>query len=255
MRVQTGDNVGIGGFIITGTVPKHVLLRAIGPSLTQFGVPGALADPALELHGPGAFVTITDDNWRDDLVQEAAIIADGIPPSNDLESAIDATLTPGAYTAIVRGNGDTSGVALVEVYDLSQAVLAKLANISTRAFVSTGDNIVIAGFLLGGNNGDDGIIVRGIGPSLAAFGVANALPDPTLELRDGNGALLVANNDWQDDSAQAAELTAAGLALTNQLESGIAMTLPPGLYTALLAGLNNSTGIGLVEVYDRGATP
>jgi hypothetical protein len=253
MRVQTGDNVGIGGFIITGTAPKHVLLRAIGPSLTQFGVPDALADPVLELHGPGAFVTILDDNWRDDPVQEAAILATGIPPTNDLESAIDATLNPGAYTAVVRGKNNTSGVALVEAYDLSQAVLAKLANISTRAFVSTGDNIVIGGFLLGGHDGDDRIVVRGIGPSLTAVGVPNALANPTLELRDGNGAILVANNDWQDDPAQAAELTAAGLAPTNNLESGIATTLPPGLYTALLAGMNNGTGVGLVEVYDRGA--
>jgi hypothetical protein len=253
MRVQTGDNVGIGGFIITGSAPKHVLLRAIGPSLTQFGVPNVLADPVLELHGPGAFVTITNDNWRDDPVQEAAIQATGIPPANNLESAIDATLNPGTYTALVRGKNNTSGVALVEVYDLSQAVLAKLANISTRAFVSTGDNIVIAGFMLGSHTGDDRIVVRGIGPSLTAAGVPNALANPTLELRDGNGALLIANNDWQDNPAQAAELTAAGLAPTNQLESGIAATLPPGLYTALLAGLNNGTGIGLVEVYDRGA--
>jgi hypothetical protein len=253
MRVQTGDNVGIGGFIVTGSAPKHVLLRAIGPSLAQSGVPNVLADPVLELHGPGAFGTITDDNWRDDPVQEAAIIATGIPPTNDLESAIDATLNPGAYTAVVRGKNNTSGVGLIEVYDLSQAAPAKLANISTRALVSTGDNIVIAGFILGGNSGDDRIVVRGIGPSLTAVGVTNALADPTLELRTGNGALLVANNDWQDNPAQAAELTAAGLAPTNQLESGIAATLPPGLYTALLAGLNNGTGIGLVEVYDRGA--
>ena len=132
-------------------------------------------------------------------------------------------------------------------------LLAKLANISTRAFVSTGDNIVIAGFMLGSNSGDDRVVVRGIGPSLTAAGVPNALANPTLELRDSNGALLVANNDWQDNPAQAAELTAAGLAPTNQLESGIAATLPPGLYTALLAGLNNGTGIGLVEVYDLGA--
>ena len=252
MRVETGDNVGIGGFIITGAAPKHVLLRAIGPSLTQFGVPNALADPVLELHGPGAFVTITNDNWREDSVQEAAILATGIPPTNDLESAIDATLNPGAYTAVVRGKNDTSGVALIEVYDLSQAVLAKLGNISTRAFASTGDNIVIAGFMLGGSSGDDRVVVRGIGPSLAAVGVTNALADPTLELRNTNGALLVANNDWQDDPTRAAELTASGLAPTNQLESAIPATLPPGLYTALLAGLNNGTGIGLVEVYDRG---
>ena len=172
MLVQTGDNVGIGGFIITGTAPKHVLLRAIGPSLTQSGVPNALADPVLELHGPAAFTTVTNDNWRDDPVQEALIIATGIPPTNDLESAIDATLNPGAYTAVVRGKNNTTGVGLIEVYDLSQAVLAKLANISTRAFVSTGDNIVIAGFILGGNNGDDRIVVRGIGPSLDCAGSA-----------------------------------------------------------------------------------
>ena len=252
MRVQTGDNVGIGGFIVTGGSPIHVLIRAIGPSLAQFGVPNVLADPVLELHGPAGFTTIIDDNWMDDPVQKAAILATGIPPTNNLESAIDATLNPGTYTAIVGGKNNTSGVALVEVYDLSQAVLAKLANISTRAFVGTSDNIVIAGFMLGGYNGNDRVVVRGLGPSLTAFGVPNALANPTLELRDGNGTLLMANNDWQDNPTQAAELTAAGLAPTNQLESGIATTLPPGLYTALLAGLNNGTGIGLVEVYDRG---
>jgi hypothetical protein len=255
MRVQTGNNVGIGGFIITGSTPKHVLLRAIGPSLTQFGVPDVLADPVLELHGPGAFVTTTNDNWRDDPVQEAAILATGIPPTNDFESAIDATLAPGNYTAIVKGKNNTSGVALVEVYDLTATALSKLGNISTRAFVDTGSNIVIAGFILGSHSGNDRIVVRGIGPSLTAAGVPNALADPTLELHDSNGALLVANNDWQDNPAQAAELIAAGLAPTNNLESAMATTLPPGLYTALLAGLNNGTGVGLVEVYDRGGGP
>jgi hypothetical protein len=251
MRVQTGENVGIGGFIISGTAPKHVLLRAIGPSIT--GLPGVLADPVLELHGSGTFATITNDNWMDDPIQTAAILATGLAPTNNLESAIDATLNPGAYTAVVRGKNNTSGIGLIEVYDLSQAVLAKLANISTRAFVGTGNDIVIAGFILGNNSGNDRIVVRGIGPSLAALGVANALANPTLELRDSNGALLVANNDWQDNPAQAAELTAAGLAPANALESGIAAMLPPGLYTALLAGLNNGSGVGLVEVYDRGA--
>jgi hypothetical protein len=252
MRVQTGDSVGIGGFIITGTVPKHVLLRAIGPSLAQFGVPNVLADPVMELHGPGAFVTITDDNWRDDPVQEAAIIATGIPPTDDRESAIDATLNPGPYTAVVRGKNNTSGIGLVEVYDLNQAVPSKLANISTRAIVGVGDNVVIAGFILGHNSGDDRIAVRGLGPSLASSGVPNALANPALELRNNNGTLIFANNDWQDNPAQAAELTAAGLGLSNPLEAGIVATLPPGLYTALLAGLNNGTGIGLVEVYDLG---
>jgi hypothetical protein len=248
MRVQTGDNVGIGGFIITGSAPKHLLLRAIGPSLTGSGVPDALADPVLELHGPGGFATITNDNWRDDPVQQAAILATGIAPTNNLESAIDTTLNPGAYTAIIKGKNNSSGVALIEVYDLSQAVSAKLANISTRAFVSTGDNIVIAGFTLGGNSGDDRIVVRGVGPA----GVPNPLADPTLELRDANGALIGSNNDWQDDAAQAAGLTAAGLAPPGNLDAAIIATLPPGLYTALLAGRNNGTGVGLVEVYDLG---
>jgi hypothetical protein len=252
MRVQTDENVGIGGFIISGTVSKHVLIRAIGPSLTQFGVPNALPDPVLELHGPGGFITITNNNWREDPVQEALILATGLAPSDNLESAIDANLNPGAYTAVVKGNDNATGVALIEVYDLSQAVPAKLANISTRAFVSTGDDIVIAGFILGGHSGNDRIVVRGIGPSLIAFGVLDALADPTLELRDNNGTLLIGNNNWQDDPAQAAELNAAGLAPTNPLESGIAATLPPGLYTALLAGLSNGTGVGVVEIYDRG---
>jgi hypothetical protein len=253
MRVQTGDNVGIGGFIVTGSAPKRVIIRAIGPTLTRYGIVDVLADPVLELHGPGTFATIVNNNWRD--TQEAEIVATGIAPTNDLEPAIVATLDPGEYTAIVRGHGNTSGVALVEVYDLNQSAASKLANLSTRAFVSTGSDIVIAGFLLGGSGGDDRIVVRGIGPSLTAAGVSSVLTDPTLELRDSNGTLLIADNDWQDNPAQAAEITAAGLAPTNNLESGIAATLPPGLYTALLAGLNDGTGVGLVEVYDRGGGP
>jgi len=250
MRVQTGDNVGIGGFIVTGSNTKRVLLRAIGPSLTGSGVPDPLADPTLELHGPSGFTTITNNNWR--TTQETEIIATGIPPTNDLESAIVVTLNPGAYTAIVRGNGNTSGVALVEVYDLNPTVGSLLANISTRALVGTGNDIVVAGFILGSDSASDRIVVRGLGPSLPASGVSNVLNNPTLELRDGNGALIVANNDWQDDPAQATQLTAAGLAPTNNLESGMIATLSPGLYTGLLAGVNNGTGIGLVEVYDLG---
>lgn len=253
MRVLTADNVGIGGFIITGTGSKHLLLRVIGPSLTQFGIPNALLDPVLELHGPAGFATVTNNNWRDDPAQEALIEATGIEPTDNLESAIDANLIAGAYTAVVRGNNNTTGVALIEVYDLGQTVPAKLANISTRAFVGTGNDIVIAGFILGNGSGNDRVVVRGIGPSLTDFGVPDALANPTLELRDNNGTLLVANNDWQDDPVQASEITAAGLAPTNNFESGIAATLPPGTYTALLAGLNKGTGNGVVEVYDRGA--
>jgi hypothetical protein len=252
MRVDTGNNVGIGGFIITGTVPKHVIIRGIGPSLTKFGFTSAevLNDPVLEVHGPGSFGTITNDNWRDS--QEAQIKADGVPPTIDAEAAIDATLPPGAYTAILKGKGTAAGLALVEVYDLDSAANAKLANLSTRALVGIGDNVVIAGFVLGKNTGSDRVVVRGLGPSLAAFGVTNPLANPTLELRDENGVLLRANDDWQDDPAQVTELNGAGLAPSNTKEAAIAANLPPGLYTSILAGQNNGTGVGLVEVYDRG---
>jgi len=252
MRVQTGDNVGIGGFIIAGTTPKRVLLRGIGPSLTVFGILDPLFDPVLELHGPAGFSTVTNNNWGD--TQQAEIQATGLAPTFLVESAILATLAPGAYTAVVRSNGNVPGVGLVEVYDLGQqGDNSRLANISTRAFVGTANHIVIAGFALGGNsNNDDRIVVRGIGPSLTALGVPNVLADPTLELRNVQGALLIANNDWQDNPEQAAELLTAGLAPTNHFESGMAATLPPGLYTALLAGRNNGTGLGLVEVYDLG---
>lgn len=252
MRVQSGDHVGIGGFIITGSEPKQVLLRAIGPSLTSFGVSDPLPDPVIELHGPNTFVTIRNDNWRDDPVQETLIKATGIPPTNDKEAAIHATLVPGAYTAVVTGKDNTEGIGLVEIYDLNPDASSKLANLSSRAFVDTGDNIVIAGFMLGQHSGANRVAVRGLGPSLTAAGIVNPLSNPILELRDGNGTLMMANNDWRDNPAQAAALTSAGLAPANQLEAGIVATLPPGLYTALLAGLNNGTGIALVEVYDLG---
>ena len=253
MKILTGDNAGIGGFIITGTGTKHVLIRALGPSLSQFGVPDPLADPVLELHGSSGFVAIVNDNWKDDPVQSVLIEATGLQPTNDYESAIEARLDPGQYTAVVTGKNNTTGVGLIEVYDLAAGDPSKLGNISTRAFVSTGNDLVIAGFILGGNNiASDRVIIRGIGPSLISAGVTNPLSDPTLELRDHNGSLLFANNDWQENSAQAAELINAGLAPANNLESAIAATLPPGLYTALLSGANNGTGVGLVEVYDRG---
>jgi hypothetical protein len=253
MLVQTGDSAGIGGFIITGTVAKHVLVRALGPSLVPFGIPNALADTVVELHGPGGFATITNDNWRD--TQEAGILATGLAPTDNLESAIDATLAPGNYTAIVRGQGNSTGVALVEIYDVGQGGSSKLGNISTRAFTSTGSDIVIAGFTLGNNAGDDRLVIRGLGPSLIAFGVSPALADPTLELRNANGALLISDDNWQDNPAQAAEISGAGLAPGDPKEAAMAIVLPPGAYTALLAGLNSGTGIGVVEVYDRGAAP
>ena len=174
MRVETGNSVGIGGFIITGSAPKQVLLRGIGPSLAGSGVPDPLADPVLELHGPTGFTTIINDNWMD-APNRQAIIDTGLAPTDNLESAILVTLNPGPYTAIVKGNNNTTGVALVEVYDLDQAAASKLANISTRAFVNTGANIMIAGFILGNNPGDDNVILRGIGPSLAGAGVPDCV--------------------------------------------------------------------------------
>jgi hypothetical protein len=250
LLVQAGEGAGIGGFIITGSAPKRVLLRGIGPSLTNFGIADALPDPAIDLHGPAGFTTIDNDNWKD--TQEAEIRATGIPPIDKSESAILATLNPGAYTAIVSGKNNTSGVALVEVYDLDQPVTSKLANMSTRAFVGTGANVVIAGFILRGNGGATNVILRGIGPSLKASGVSNALTNPTLELHNSDGALVIANDNWQDDLSQAAIISAARLAPTDPLESAIAATLPAGAYTVLLMGYN-VTGVGLVEVYDRGA--
>jgi glucose/arabinose dehydrogenase len=245
-QVQTGDNVLIGGFVITGNVAKKVIVRAIGPSLTAFGVTGALADPVLDLHEPGN-VVVTNDNWKTD--QQTEIQNSGHAPTNDLESAIVATLQPGAYTAIVTGKNGTSGVGLVEMYDLDTAAASQLINISGRAFVQTGDDVMIGGFVVGNNIGASKVIVRAIGPSLASFGVSNPLADPTLELHDGNGTLIGSNDNWQDDPDQAAAITASGHAPTNSLESAISISLAPGAYTAIVAGKNGGTGIGLVEVY------
>ena len=253
MRTDTGDNAGIAGFIITGDSPKHVIIRGIGPSLTASGFPASevLADPTLELHGPSGFSPISNNNWRDS--QQTQIQNSGLAPTSDLEAAIDARLSPAAYTAIMRGNpNDTgTGISLVEVYDLDTSPGSRLANLSTRALVRSGSDVVIAGFILGNNGGNDRVIVRGLGPGLSSFGISNPLQDPTLELRDQNGTLLRSNNDWTDESAQATEIFAAGLAPSNGKESAIAATLPPGPYTAILAGLNDGEGVGVVEVYDR----
>ena len=202
----------------------------------------------MELHGPTGFTTISTTTGEPARKPKSST---GLAPTKDLESAIVATLDPGSYTAIVSGKNNTSGVALIEVYDLDQ-VASKLGNISTRAFVGTGSSIVIAGFILAGHDGNANIILRGIGPSLAGFGVPNPLTNPVLELRDANGGVLLENDDWEDDPSQAAIIFAAGLAPTNSFESALAATLSPGQYTALLFGVNNGTGVGLVEVYDRG---
>jgi hypothetical protein len=240
----------IGGFIVTGNASKKVIIRAIGPSLAKSGLSGVLADPVLELRGPNGSLILSNDNWRENPDQALLIQASGIPPQDDLESAIVATLPPAGYTAIVKGKSNGTGLALVEVYDLDQSANAKLANLSTRAFVETGDNVVIAGFILGGADGSPQMIVRAMGPSLAPLGVSNVLADPTLEVRDGNGALVAHNDNWQDDPAQAAQLTAAGFAPRNDLESALVIRLSPATYTAIVAGKNGGTGVGMVEIYN-----
>ena len=244
LRVQTGENVLIGGFIITGSEAKKVIIRGIGPSLAQF-FSGTLDDPTLELF-QGNTLLESNDNWVD---RRAEIEATGIPPSNDFESAIVRTLAPGAYTAIVRGKNNSTGIGLVEAYDLDQAADSKLGNISTRGFVETGNDVMIGGFIIGNSGGGAAkVVVRAIGPSLAAFGIAGALADPTLDLVDANGVVLRSNNDWQD--SQRAEIEAVGLQPGNLQESVIVQTLAPGNYTAIVRGNANTSGVGLVEVYN-----
>ena len=235
----TGDNVLIGGFIVTGTQPKKVILRAIGPSLP---VPGAMANPTLELHDSTQAVIATNDNWQDN-PDKQAIIDSGIPPTNDSESAILMTLDPGSYTAIVQGANGGTGVALVEVYDLDQAADSKLGNLSTRGLVQTVDDVMIGGVIVLGTEPTN-FVVRAIGPSLPLTGT---LADPALELHDSDGALIASDDNWKD--TQEAEIEADALAPSNDFESAIATTLTPGAYTAIVRGNNNTTGLALVEVY------
>jgi hypothetical protein len=251
LAVGTDNNVLIGGFIITGNGSTRALIRAIGPSLTQSGVPNALQDPTLELQGTDLPVRL-NDNWKDS--QQVAIETIGYPPTNDLESAILALLSPGSYTATVSGKNNTTGIALMEVYDFNIAFPAspnaRLANISTRGFVGTGANVMIGGFIIRQfplSPPNRTVVIRAIGPSLAASGIHDPLQDPFLELHDRNGATLMSNDDWQ--SSQRAEIEATGLAPTDPLESAILATLGPEPYTAIVRGKDNATGVALVEVY------
>jgi hypothetical protein len=243
--VQTGNNVMIGGFIVTGTGQKNVIVRAIGPSLANHGVSNPLQNPTLELHDHTGAVIASNDNWMN-APNKQAIIDSGLAPSNNLESAILTSLNPGAYTAIVRGVNNGTGIALVEGYDLDRTAGSKLGNISTRALVETGNNVMIGGLIITGPDSDK-VIVRAIGPSLTQHGITNALADPTLELHDHNGTLLAFNDNWKD--TQQGEIIATGLAPTNDKESAIVRTLAPGNYTAIVRGRNNTIGVALVEVY------
>ena len=238
--METGDNALIGGLIVTGTQQKKIIVRAIGPSLS---FPDKLADPILELHDSSGGLLEANDNWMES-PNKQAIIDSTIPPSDPLESAIVRSVAPGNYTAIVRGVNNGTGIGVVEAYDLDPSADSKLANISTRGFVQTGDNVLIAGTIVVGQ-GSQKVIVRGIGPSLS---VPGKLSDPTLELRDGNGALLDGNDNWPDSLNRQAIIDST-IPPSDPRESAIVRTLTPGNYTAILRGVNDTTGIAVVEVY------
>lgn len=241
----TGDAAAIGGFIVTGSTPKKVLLRALGPSMQALGVPRSLAlpDPEPELRNGRGEIIGHNFNWRDS--QETEIAATGLAPSDDAEAAILMVLPPGPYTAIVRGTGGQTGLSLVEVYDLDPNTESALGNVSVRGMVGPGDDLMIAGFVVRGYEATT-VVLRGLGPSVAGSGVPNALIDPTLELRDQDGVLVAANDDWQNG---AGEVEATGLAPAFPVEAAIRKALPAGSYTALLRDKTSVPKIGLIEVY------
>lgn len=244
MAVGTGENVLIGGFIVTGTAPKKMIIRALGPSLTTDGVPvaGRLEDTVLEVRGNNQSLIASNDDWR--ATQEQAIIDSNVPPPDDRESAIVVTLQPGSYTAIVSGKDQTSGIGLVEVYDLDSAATSELANISTRGFVKTGDDVMIGGFILSAG-AERNVIIRAIGPSLP---VNDKLVDPVLELRAENGDLLASNDNWRS-GGQEQEIIDTTVPPSNDAESALVRRLAPGAYTAIVRGVSQTTGVALVEVF------
>ena len=242
----------IGGFIVNGTEPKMVAIRGVGPSLGSSSLTGVLADPTLELRGSDGALIAQNDNWQDDSKQAAQLSKLGLALQSPQESGIVADLQPGAYTAVLAGKDQTAGIGLVEIYDVDSVAASQLANLSTRGSVQTAEEVMIGGFILGNGVGNTDVVVRGIGPSLSQAGLSGVLADPILELRNGDGGLLLSNDNWQDDSVSAAQLTAHGLAPQNSMESGIFATLSPGAYTAILAGKNGGVGLGLIEIYHLG---
>jgi hypothetical protein len=208
---------------------------------------GRLNDPVLELFdGSGQLIT-SNDNWKDE--QQGAIDDSGFAPSDDRESVILRTLTPGNYTVVLSGKDGTTGIGLVEAYDRDQTGDERFANISTRGRVETGDNVLIGGFIAGRQDGPTNIIVRALGPSLASQGVPQTLQDPTVQLVNANGDVINENDDFAA-SPQRSEIEARGLAPADQRESALLQSVTPGNYTAVVRGKAETTGNGLVEVYN-----
>jgi hypothetical protein len=246
--VSGGDNALIAGLIITGTDPKTIVLRALGPSLGSFGLSGVLTDPVLSVYDSSGTVIATNDDWQTD-IGAAFMVANGLAPANPSESATLQTLAPGAYTVVVTGKDSTPGISLVEAYDLfSPGYNSKLANNSGRGFVGTGDDVLISGFIVG-DVASATVVVRAIGPSLASSGVSAPLSDPTLTIYDVNGSVIASNDNWQDN-VNGIEIQQNGLAPANALESATVLHLPAGAYSAIVRGANGGTGVALVEVYD-----
>jgi phospholipase/lecithinase/hemolysin len=241
--VGTGEDVLIGGFIISGSQSKKVIVRALGPTLGTLGVSGTLTDPTITIVNSGNVVVASNDDWRN--TQEAQIAASGFAPPNDLESAIIATLPPGSYSAVVSGKNGGTGIGLVDVYELD-ATTSVFQDLSTRGFVGTGDNVLIGGLIIG-NGEQPVIVVRAIGPTLGSFGITQPLQDPILEVRDANGGLISFDNDWQDNTPTAVK--AALLQPQDSRESAVVLSLPAGNYTAIVRGKNGTTGVALVEAY------
>ena len=244
--VSIGDNVLIGGFIITGPEPKTIVLRALGPSLGSFGLSHTVRDPVLRVYNSSRTLIATNDNWQSD-PHNADIQKDGLAPANLLESATLQTLAPGAYTVIVTGKDSTPGTGLVELYDLSPRSNSNLVNMSTRGSVGTDDDVLISGFIVG-DVGSATVIVRALGPSLASSGVIGVLSDPTLTIYDSTGSVIATNDNWQDDT-NAIYVPRNGLAPPNPSESALVLHLPAGAYTAIVRGANGGTGVALAEVY------
>ncbi len=244
--VQTGDDVLIGGFIVQGTMPKAVVLRALGPSLAKAGVSRVMSDPVLDVRDASGALLVSNDSWT--VADAPALSYLGLAPSDGDEPAVLLTLPPGAYSAVVHGKENHHGVSLFELYNLDHTQ-GSVVNISTRGRVQTGDQIMIGGFILGGSTVTD-VIVRALGPSLIPKGVPDALLDPTLDLYDSEGTLVASNDDWR--STQERAILGTSLAPTDDHEAAIVKTLAPGAYSALIRGSGNTTGVALFEVFALG---